>query len=1089
MRLIYCFFFLLTLTATAASAQCTDLFFSEYIEGSSSNKALELYNPTGNAVDLTDYVLYRFNNGSATASDSLFPQGSVAAGDVFVIANPSAIASILAVSDTTHTITFYNGDDALILIHQPTGDTLDAIGQVGVDPGTNWPVGSGATSEFSLVRMVGIQGGNSDWTTGAMEWDVYPQNMADSLGMHTAAPCPPSGGCTELFFSEYLEGSSSNKALELYNPSNGSLDLTDYVLYRFNNGSATATDSLFPQGSVAAGDVFVIANPSAIASILAVSDTTHTITFYNGDDALILIYQPTGDTLDAIGQVGVDPGTNWPVGSGATSEFTLVRMVGIQGGNSDWTTGAMEWDVYPQNMADSLGMHTAAPCSGGGPVGPGCSDDIFFSEYIEGTASNKALEIYNPTDFPVDLSNYEIRRYNNGATAITYTFQPQTMVASGDVFVVSPGAAAPAILAQADTTDPITAFNGDDALELYNAQTGMVIDAIGEAGVDPGNGWQVGSGSTENHTLIRKINIRRGEPNWTNGQLQWDVYPMDMADSLGMHSMVPCGFPTTVPELSFAIGMGSISEAGGSYTVDITISNPDMQDSTMVDVALAGGTATPGVDFSFSNTSLLFPAGSSTAQSVTITLTDDFVYEGNESVVLSLLSPTTGAVIATGTFTLTIEDDEFPTYPIGTISSVDANGVVDSLGLTCWTYGVVYGVNMRPGGSQFTVIDASGGIGVFDFNVVSGYMVNESDSISILGTVGQFNGLAQIDPDSIILHGTGAALKQPTVVGSLVEANESDLIVFEHATLVNPSQWTGSGSGFNVDITNGTDTIQMRVDADVDIYSLPAPVGKFSVCGLGGQFDPSNPYTSGYQLLPRYQADIKPKIDLDLGADTLFCGGTLTLDAGNPGYLYNWSTGDTTQTILVSTQGSYVVTVSDPTYGSPVADTINVDPNSAPVAAFGCTNIFVNAYQFTDLSQAATSWAWTFGDGNGAGVQNPTHTYTAMGIYTVTLIVGNGCGSDTITKVIDTSVGIEEAFASGVQVWPNPSAGLYSLALPEGLTEAVQVRVSDLYGKEVAVQVVDGRETQIDLQGMAKGIYLLEMQYMEFRHTVKLVLR
>lgn len=177
-----------------ASAQCTQLFFSEYLEGASNNKALEIYNPTGATVNMTDYVIYRANNGSPVPQDSLFPQGTLASGGVYVAGNPSAVAAILAVSDTLHTITFFNGDDCLLLKHIPSNTIIDVIGEFGVDPGTNWPVGSGATSEFTLVRMVGIQGGSTSWTQNATEYNVYPQNTDTALGVHYMTPCciPPS---------------------------------------------------------------------------------------------------------------------------------------------------------------------------------------------------------------------------------------------------------------------------------------------------------------------------------------------------------------------------------------------------------------------------------------------------------------------------------------------------------------------------------------------------------------------------------------------------------------------------------------------------------------------------------------------------------------------------------------------------------------------------------------------------------------------------------------------------------------------------------------------------------------------------------
>ena len=180
----------------SAHCDCGDLFFSEYIEGSSSNKALEIYNPTNNIIDLSDYVIYRFNNGSPSATDSLFPQGLITGGDVFVVGNPSANSGILTESDTTHTITFYNGDDALVLIRISSGDTLDVIGKIGEDPGVGWIVGTGSTSNFTLIRQKTINRGSINWNIGATQWDVYSIDMLDSLGFHTMNPAnfgPESG--------------------------------------------------------------------------------------------------------------------------------------------------------------------------------------------------------------------------------------------------------------------------------------------------------------------------------------------------------------------------------------------------------------------------------------------------------------------------------------------------------------------------------------------------------------------------------------------------------------------------------------------------------------------------------------------------------------------------------------------------------------------------------------------------------------------------------------------------------------------------------------------------------------------------------
>jgi hypothetical protein len=104
-------------------AATSELFFSEYIEGSSNNKALEIYNETGAAIDLgaNSYNVYMsFNGGTATLTINL--AGTVADGDVFVLAHSSADAAILAVADQTNGAGWYNGDDAVLFAQRDCGD-------------------------------------------------------------------------------------------------------------------------------------------------------------------------------------------------------------------------------------------------------------------------------------------------------------------------------------------------------------------------------------------------------------------------------------------------------------------------------------------------------------------------------------------------------------------------------------------------------------------------------------------------------------------------------------------------------------------------------------------------------------------------------------------------------------------------------------------------------------------------------------------------------------------------------------------------------------------------------------------------------
>jgi hypothetical protein len=94
------------------------LFFSEYIEGTSFNKAIEIYNGTGETVDLTNYVVNRASNGGGWSSGSdVQLSGNLEDGEVFIIANASADAAILDLADITSDVTNYNGNDALGLFY------------------------------------------------------------------------------------------------------------------------------------------------------------------------------------------------------------------------------------------------------------------------------------------------------------------------------------------------------------------------------------------------------------------------------------------------------------------------------------------------------------------------------------------------------------------------------------------------------------------------------------------------------------------------------------------------------------------------------------------------------------------------------------------------------------------------------------------------------------------------------------------------------------------------------------------------------------------------------------------------------------
>lgn len=226
---------------------------------------------------------------------------------------------------------------------------------------------------------------------------------------------------------------------------------------------------------------------------------------------------------------------------------------------------------------------------------------------------------------------------------------------------------------------------------------------------------------------------------------------------------------------------------------------------------------------------------------------------------------------------------------------------------------------------------------------------------------------------------------------------------------------------------------------------------------------------------------------VNLGNSASICGptGTTILDAGNPGSTFLWSTGATTQQISVNTVGSYAVTVTD-ALGCSATDNITVNQQQAVTAAFqfNPTNGTLFApVQFTDQSNGgATGWTWLFGDGLSSTAQSPAHTYQAFGTYNVTLIVTNGNCRDTLvqTIVVNGFVNIEdEDFAQSMQIWPNPSTGLFHLAIEFAKPKGLSYEVMDLSGKILLSEQVNAAslvERDIDLSGMAQGMYILRLK-------------
>ena len=173
------------------------LIISEYLEGTSNNKCIELFNTTGADINLSSYSLRRYTNG--TSNPTTIPlSGTITSCGTHVICNSSSEAALLAITNQTSGSLSHNGDDAYDLFDGSS--VIDVFGDIGCDPGSEWTAaGTNGTKDNSYIRNTSICVGVSDptgacssssFTTLATEWtSTNSNNDYSDLGSHTTT-CP-----------------------------------------------------------------------------------------------------------------------------------------------------------------------------------------------------------------------------------------------------------------------------------------------------------------------------------------------------------------------------------------------------------------------------------------------------------------------------------------------------------------------------------------------------------------------------------------------------------------------------------------------------------------------------------------------------------------------------------------------------------------------------------------------------------------------------------------------------------------------------------------------------------------------------------
>ncbi|WP_373959019.1 ExeM/NucH family extracellular endonuclease [Vibrio gigantis] len=308
--------------AVIAPMANANIIISEITEGSGSNKAIEIANVGSSSATLDGYTVDLAPNGGDWNSSQSLDGVTLASGQTYVIVNASADAELKGKGDVESTVTYFNGNDAVAV--RNNGSVVDIVG-------------AGDGSKFNENVTLRRTDMSPSTTYDAGKFEVVDMNDWSDFGKIELG-----GGSGEVVITEYVEGSSNNKAIELYNNGSEDIDLTGYKLVRYKDGDETPLDMVFLDGqTLPSKSVLVVLHDSATITL---DDGVSSITgglYHNGGDAVGLF---NGDSLvDVVGEV--------PTASGWGKDVTLQR----NGTSPSATYNESDWTELAKDTFDGLG--------------------------------------------------------------------------------------------------------------------------------------------------------------------------------------------------------------------------------------------------------------------------------------------------------------------------------------------------------------------------------------------------------------------------------------------------------------------------------------------------------------------------------------------------------------------------------------------------------------------------------------------------------------------------------------------------------------------------------------------------------------
>ncbi len=371
--------------------------------------------------------------------------------------------------------------------------------------------------------------------------------------------------------------------VELFNPGSEVIDLAGWV---FDDANSVAQPSAnIATGTIPAGGSAVLYNADDLAAgdfEAAWGAGVNLVGVTNWNAAAL---NNGGDTLALWSSFGEYDGDN-------QAQLNSVVSASYAGDLDDGVASIYLTDLTDQTSfalstdggTTPVGTGRTAAAAGGNsgndvgsPVGDGSggSPSVLFTQYVEGSSFNKAIEIGNPGSTPVDITGWQLELYSNGNASPNSTSAiTNGLIAAGDVYVAYNSGADPAIVDVGDEPLGAVNWNGDDAIVLRD-DGGNVVDSFGQVGFDPGSQWSSGGVTTQNETLCRNEEITTGDtdPNDPfDPSAEWSAIGNDNVAGLGTLDCVSTSLPTPA-KIHEIQGDGPSVAIGGPVSIEAIVTS------------------------------------------------------------------------------------------------------------------------------------------------------------------------------------------------------------------------------------------------------------------------------------------------------------------------------------------------------------------------------------------------------------------------------------------------------------------------------------------------------------------------------------